>query len=183
MDGAAPCHTRQRSTDGNPLLRVPAWPHNGSSGLASIGVSMAILFQSDQLQVTDDWIRTPHNQFAVRDVRNAWVTRRQVGRGSRMATSALGLAAVLVLIGAAGLSGWLLDNWMWLLAAPVIFFGAAFIGLLDPVAIYLEKRHHELWIQTDAVAVRIWKQNSVEVNKALRAIQRARERHREQYEV
>jgi hypothetical protein len=69
------------------------------------------------------------------------------------------------------------------LAAPVLFFVAAGIGLLDPVAIYLEKRHHELWIATDTVSVRLWKANAIEANKAMRAIHRARERHREQYEV
>ena len=59
----------------------------------------------------------------------------------------------------------------------------ASIGLFDPVAIYLEKRHHELWITTGTVSVLLWKANKVEVNKALRHIQRARERHREAYEV
>jgi hypothetical protein len=71
---------------------------------------------------------------------------------------------------------------LWLLAAPVIFLAAAWIGLLDPVAIYLEKRHHELWIATDTGSAMVWKANSVEANKALRQIQRARERHQEQYE-
>ena len=65
----------------------------------------------------------------------------------------------------------------------MLVFVAAGIGLLDPVAVYHEKRHHELWITTDAVSVQIWKANSVEANKALRAIQRARERHQERYEV
>lgn len=141
------------------------------------------LFHTDDLQITDDWIRSSAGMFSIRDVRNAWVTRRQIGRGGRLFTAMLGLAAVLVVVGVAGVSGWLTRNWMWLLAAPLLFFVAAAIGLLDPVAIYLEKRHHELWIATDTVAVRVWKANSVEVNKALRAIQRARERHREQYEV
>jgi hypothetical protein len=81
------------------------------------------------------------------------------------------------------MSGWLTRNWLWLLASPIIFFAAASIGLFDPVAIYLEKRHHELWIATDTTAIRLWKANRIEVSKALRQIQRARERHREQYEV
>lgn len=144
---------------------------------------MAMLFRSDSLQVTDDWVRSSAGTFAIRDVRSAWVTRRQVTRGGRLLTAGLGIGAMLVLIGGAGVSGLLTRYWMWLLAAPALFFIAAWIGLLDPVAVYLEKRHHELWIATDAVAVRVWKANSVEANKALRQIQRARERHREQYEV
>ena len=48
---------------------------------------------------------------------------------------------------------------------------------------YLEKRHHELWITTGTVSVLLWKANKVEARKALRQIQRARERHRESYGV
>ena len=81
------------------------------------------------------------------------------------------------------MSGWLTRNWVWLLASPVFFFVAAAIGLLDPIAIYLEKRHHELWITTGTVSVLLWKANQVEVRKALRQIQRARERRRDAYEV
>jgi hypothetical protein len=144
---------------------------------------MALLFRSDHLQVTEDWIRSSAGTFAIRDIRSAWVTRKQIGRGSRLTTGLLGVAALLVVIGGAGATGWLEANWVWLAASPVLFFVAAGIGLLDPIAIYLEKRHHELWIATDKVSVRLWKANAIEANKALRAIQRARERHREQYEV
>jgi hypothetical protein len=148
-----------------------------------MGFRMAMLFRADSLQVTDDWIRSAAGTFAIRDVRSVWVTRRQVTGGSRLLTAALGIGAILVVVGGAGATGWLTRNWMWLLAAPVIFLVAAWIGLLDPIAIYLEKRHHELWIATDVVAVRVWKANSVEAKKALRQIQRARERHHEQNEV
>jgi hypothetical protein len=144
---------------------------------------MARLFDEDGLQITHDWIRTPTGTYAIAKVRAAWVTRRQVGRGSRLLTAGLGAGLVLVLIGGAGMSGWLSRNWVWLLASPVFFFVAAAIGLLDPIAIYLEKRHHELWITTGTVSVLLWKANKVEVRKALRQIQRARERHREAYEV
>ena len=147
------------------------------------GVGMAVWFREEGLQVTDDWIRSHAGAFAIRDVRRVWVTRRQISRGSRLMTAALGAGVVLVVIGGAGATGWLTRNWVWLLAAPAVFFLAASIGLFDPVAIYLEKRHHQLWIATDTTAAPIWKHNNVEVNKALRAIERARERHREQYEV
>jgi hypothetical protein len=153
-------------------------PPGGGSGW-----HMALFFREDGLQVSDDWIRARSGSFAIRDIRRVWVTRRQLARGSRLLTTALGAGLVLVAIGGAGTAGWLTRYWMWLLAAPVVLFLAAAIGLLDPVAIYLEKRHHELWIATDTMAVQIWKHNSVEVNKALRAIERACERHREQYEV
>ena len=144
---------------------------------------MAVLFHSNGLQVTDDWIRCDAGAFPIRDVRRAWVTRRQLGRGSRLITAALGFGALVALISGAGATGWLSRNWLWILAAPVLFFVAAAIGLLDPIAIYLEKRRHELWIVTDTVAVQIWRHNRIEVHKALRAIQRAREHDREANEV
>jgi hypothetical protein len=145
---------------------------------------MARLFTEQGLQITDEWIRTPRGTYPISGVREAWVTRRQITRGSRLLTAGLGAGFVLVLVGGAGMTGWFSRNWLWLLASPVLFFLAASVGLFDPVAIYLEKRHHELWIVTDTnLAVRLWKANKVEVHKALRQIQRARERHREQFEV
>jgi hypothetical protein len=144
---------------------------------------MATLFREDGLQVTEEWIRSVPGTFAISDVRSAWAARKQIGRGSRLLSALLGIAAVVALIGGAGASGWLIEHWEYLLAAPVVFFVAAWIGLLDPIAIYLEKRHHDLWIATDRGAVRIWRNNSVEVNKALRAIQRAQERLHEQHEL
>jgi hypothetical protein len=137
---------------------------------------MSVLFRADSLQVTDDWIRAPAGTIRVGDVRRVWVTRR-AGRGSRALTAALGVAVLLAVLAGAGLSGWLSHNWLWIVAAPVIFLAVAWVGLLDPMAIYLEKRHHELWVATDTVAVRMYKANSVEAKKALRAIERAVERH------
>ena len=144
---------------------------------------MARLFDEEGLQITDGWIRTRTGSYAIGAVREAWVTRRQVTRGSRLLTAGLGAGVVLVFIGGAGMTGWLSRNWIWLLFSPVFFFIGASIGLFDPIAIYLEKRHHGLWITTNTGTVMLWKANKVEVSKALRQIQRARERHREQYEV
>jgi hypothetical protein len=64
----------------------------------------------------------------------------------------------------------------------VLFVIAAWGGLLDPVAVWLEKRRHELWVSTDAYSVKVWANNNVEVNKAVRAIQRAQERLRDAQE-
>lgn len=144
---------------------------------------MVRLYEHDGLVVTDDWIRTPTRQYRISDVQDAWVTRRQVTRGGRWFTYGLGAGAVLVLLGAAGLTGWLTRNWLWLLATPVAFLVAGAIGLLDPIAIYLEKRHHELWITTDGGSIRVWKANAVEVGKAMRQINRARQRHLDAHDL
>ncbi len=147
------------------------------------GVTMARLFDHDDLVISEDWIRTPTARYAITEVREVWVTRRQVARGSRWFVYGLGIGALLILIGGAGLTGWLTRNWLWLLATPVIFLAAGTIGLLDPVAIYLEKRHHELWITIGGGSVLLWKANAVEAGKALRQIQRARERHLEAHDI
>jgi hypothetical protein len=140
---------------------------------------MAVLFSDNSLQVTDEWIRSVGaGTIAIGDVRQVWVARR-AGRGSRVMTALLGLGILLVVIGAVGATGWLTRNWGWVLAAPLLFVVAAHIGILDPIAIYLEKRHHELWVATGTIAVPIYRANAVEANKALRAIQRASERRRE----
>ena len=148
--------------------------HNGAGAL--IGVIMVRLYDHDGLVVTEGWIQTPTARYAIADIRNAWATRRQVGRGGRWFTYGLGTGALLILLASAGLTGWFTRNWLWLLATPVIVLAAGAIGLLDPVAIYLEKRHHELWITTDGGSVRVWKANAVEVGKALRQSNRARQR-------
>jgi len=144
---------------------------------------MATLFRTNDLHITDEWIRAVPGTFAISEVRSAWSARKGVSRGSRLLTALLGVAAVLIIIGGAGMTGWLTRNWMWLLSAPLIFLAAAAIGLLDPVAIYLEKRHHDLWIATNSHAVKVWRNNEIEVNKALRAIHRAREHYVERFDV
>jgi hypothetical protein len=139
-------------------------------------VIMTRLFDQRGLQVSEEWIQTPTGLYGMADVHHAWVTRRRANRGSRWLTIGLAAGAVLVLAGGAGLTGWLIRHWLWLLAAPLLVLGLGSIGLLDPIAIYLEKRHHELWITTGTGDVLLWRANAVEARKALRQIQRARQR-------
>jgi Family of unknown function (DUF6232) len=141
---------------------------------------MSVLFRARELQISDDWIRGVPGTFAIREIRMAWVTRR--GQRRRGTTIATGIALALIAIGWAGASGWLTRNWSYLIYGLLLLPVAASIGFLDPIAIWLEKRHHELWIATDSATVLLWKHNRVEVNKALRAINRARERLQERLE-
>jgi hypothetical protein len=144
---------------------------------------MARLYDHDGLLITDDWIRVPGATFSMSQVRDGWVARRSATRGGRLLTTILGSVALLMLVGGAAATGWLARNWIWLLAAPGLLFVAGSVGLLDPIAIYLEKRHHELWISVDSGSVPIWRGNVVECRKALRQIQRAQERQREAREA
>jgi len=68
---------------------------------------MAMLFRSDDLQVTDDVIRCNAGTFAIGDVRSAWVTRRPATRGSRALTAALGIKEQSLAAGGAVLDGWI----------------------------------------------------------------------------
>lgn len=135
---------------------------------------MVRLYDHRGLVVTEEWIRTPTGQYRITDVLDAWMTRP--GGGARWFAYGLGTGVAIILLTAAGLTGWLTRNWLWLLAAPVILLAAGAVGLLDPIAIYLEKRHHELWITTPSGSVRVLTANAVEVGKALRQINRARQR-------
>jgi hypothetical protein len=140
---------------------------------------MALLFRDrdDALKVTDQWIQSSTaGNIPIRDVRQVWVARRG-GAASRLMSALLGAGVLLVIIGGVGATGWLTRNWIWLLAAPVLFMIAVHFGLLDLLAIYFEKRHHELWVATGSVAMPIYRANSVEARKAQRAIERASERH------
>jgi hypothetical protein len=143
---------------------------------------MAVLFRERDLQVTDDWIRSSSGNIPIREVRSVWVQLPRATRGRRFGTMIVLVGLVLLLFVWAWSSGWLSKNAVMIPGFLVLFVIAAWGGLLDPVAVYMEKRRHELWISTDAYSVKIWANNNVEVNKAVRAIQRAQERLRDAQE-
>jgi hypothetical protein len=142
---------------------------------------MAILFNEGELVVTDERIRTPGRDYPISRVSRVWCALPESSRGMRLMVIGTLVGIVLAVGIYLTTVGWLREH---LVAVPFIltlvcvllaFLGWA--GILDPLAVYLEKRRHELWIETDGVAVMLWSNNKVEVNKALRAIGRARERH------
>ena len=140
---------------------------------------MAILFNERDLLVTDECVRTPRREYPIPRVRRAWVSLPESTRGLRLVVTALLVGVVVAAATWALTTGWLADHWV---AVPLFIIAAAvagWAGFLDPLAVYLEKRRHDLWLDVDGVAVRVWSDNKVEVNKAVRAIDRARERHRD----
>ena len=143
---------------------------------------MAVLFRERDLQVTDDWIRTNAGKIPIRAVRSVWVQLPRATRGRRFGTMLVLVGLVLLLFAWAWSSGWLSKNAVMIPGFLVLFVIAAWGGLLDPVAVWLEKRRHELWVSTNAYSVKVWANNNVEVNKAVRAIQRAQERLRDAQE-
>ncbi|GAA1789786.1 hypothetical protein GCM10009682_09860 [Luedemannella flava] len=140
---------------------------------------MAILFHERDLLVTDERVRTPTREYPIYRVRRAWVSLPESTRGLRLIVTAVLVGVVVAVAGWAVASGWLTDHWvtvpLFIVAAGI----AGWAGFLDPLAIYLEKRRHDLYLDVDGVPVRVWSNNKVEVNKAIRAIDRARERHRD----
>jgi Family of unknown function (DUF6232) len=143
---------------------------------------MAVHFRERDLQVTDDWIRSSSGNIPIRELRSVWVQLPRATRGRRFGTMIVLVGLVLLLFAWAWGSGWLTHNAVMIPGFLVLFVIAAWGGLLDPVAVYMEKRRHELWVSTDAYSVKIWANNNVEVNKAVRAIQRAQERLRDAQE-
>jgi len=140
---------------------------------------MAILFNERELLVTEECVRTTTHEYPIRLVRRVWITLPESTRGVRLTVTAVLVGAVVAVAAWALASGWLTDHWI---AVPVLIIAAVvagWAGFLDPLAVYLEKRRHDLWIDVDGMPVRVWSDNKVEVNKAVRAIERARERHRD----
>jgi|SRR4051812_12055104 hypothetical protein len=142
---------------------------------------MAILFNERELVVTDERIRTPGRDYPISRVSRVWCALPESTRGVRLMVIATLVGVVLAVGIYLTTVGWLRGH---LIALPFVLTLVCVLvgllgwaGILDPVAVYLEKRRHELWIETDGMAVLLWSNNKVEVNKALRAIGRARERH------
>jgi hypothetical protein len=140
---------------------------------------MATLFHERGLQVTDEWIRSSSGHIPIAEVRSVWVQLPRTTRGRRFGTALTLVGVVLLLFAWAWTSGWLARNAVMLPAFLVLFAIAAWAGALDPIAVWLEKRRHELWVATDAYKAKVFVDNNVEVNKAARAIQRAQERMRD----
>ena len=143
---------------------------------------MAVLFRERGLQVTDDCIYSTAGKIPITEVRLAWTELPRATRGRRFGTVVVLLGLVLLLFLWAWSSGWLSRNAVMIPGFLVLFAIATWGGLLDPIAVWREKRRHELWVSTDAFSVKVWANNSVEVNKAVRAIHRARERMRDAQE-
>ena len=143
---------------------------------------MAVLFRERGLQVTDDWVHSTAGNIPIREVRSVWTELPRATRGRRFGTMIALVGLVLILFAWAWASGWLTRNAVMIPGFLVLFAIATWGGLLDPIAVWREKRHHELWVATNGYSMKVWANNSVEVNKAVRAIQRAQERLRDAQE-
>ncbi|MFC7483177.1 DUF6232 family protein [Luedemannella flava] len=108
-------------------------------------------------------------------IREVWVARppRPDRRWPAIA-GALTLLAAMV----AGLifRAWLAEYWLaaLLVGLAVVAFLFWAVGL-DVLTYHIEHRDHDLWISDGRRRLHIWRHNEVEVNKALRAINRARD--------
>jgi hypothetical protein len=143
---------------------------------------MTVLFREKGLQVTDDWVHSNAGNIPIAEIRSVWNELPRATRGRRFGTMVVLIGLVLLLFAWAVASGWLQRNAISIPGFLVLFAIATWGGLLDPIAVWREKRRHELWVSTDAYSVKVWANNSVEVNKAVRAIQRAQERMRDAQE-
>ena len=137
---------------------------------------MRTLFDAGGLQVTEEWVRCGRLRIPVTAIRDVWVTRPPAPARRWPALVAL---LVTLVAGASWLTwrDWLSEHWTTVIIAIVVLV-ALFIWTigLDLLTYHVEHRDHDLWISDpQGRRFRIYRHNEVEVNKALRAITRARD--------
>lgn len=135
---------------------------------------MRTLFDAGGLQVTEEWVRYGRGRVPVAAIREVWVARPPAPARRWPA-----LVALLVAL-AAGAAwfiwrDWLTEHWTTVIIATVVLVALFVWGIgLDLLTYHFEHRDHDLWITDGTRRLHIWRHNEVEVNKALRAINRAR---------
>ena len=141
---------------------------------------MTTFFDASGLHITDEWVQAGGHRYALGEIRRAWAERpTRTGGGHAVARWTLVIGGAFVLIGAVlwPLVGPWLASHLWVLTVGV----PAFLVLLfwqvglDLLGHHKENRPFDLRIDTPAGAQTLLTDNEVEVNKALRALDRARE--------
>jgi hypothetical protein len=136
-------------------------------------------FESPGLHITDEWVWAGGSRYAPGEIRRAWperppgTGRHAIGRWVLV----VGVACVLVGVMLWPFVGPWVGAHLWVLTVAVPAFLALLfwqVGL-DVLGHHKENRPFHLWIDTPAGAVTVLTDNEVEVNKALRALDRARE--------
>ena len=132
-------------------------------------------FDAGGLQVTDEWVRSGATRVPVSRIRDVWVSRPPAPARRWPAWVCLG-AAVAAAVAWFGWRQWLTEHWLAVIIATVVLVALFVWGVgLDLLTYHFEHRDHDLWISDGRRRVRVWRHNEIEVNKALRAIGRARE--------
>lgn len=139
---------------------------------------MTTFFEAAGLHITDEWVQAGGHRYGLGEIRRAW-TDRPSGGGHAIARSALVIGGACVLL---GVVLWpVVGPWVGAHLWALTIGGPALLALLfwqfglDLLGHHKENRPYHLWIDTPAGAVAVLTDNEVEVNKALRALDRARE--------
>jgi len=133
------------------------------------------LFDAAGLHVTDEWVQAGGNRYPIGEIDRVWAARPPRRRPRTLALVLLIAAGVAAV---AGLTALVIHNWVLVVVgAPIVVVFILFGGPLDLVTHRLENRPHELLISTRGRVRPVLSDNSVEVNKALRAVMRALEYH------
>jgi hypothetical protein len=132
-------------------------------------------FDAGGLQVTDEWVRSGATLVPVSRIRDVWVSRPPAPTRRWPAWAALG-ASLAVAVAWFTWHGWLTRHWPVVIILTVVLVALFVWGVgLDLLTYHFEHRDHDLWISDGRRRVRVWRHNEIEVNKAVRAIGRARE--------
>jgi Family of unknown function (DUF6232) len=138
-------------------------------------------FESAGLQITDEWLQAGGARYPLGAIRRAWSERpsKDGGGGHAIARWTLVLGGACVLIGAVlwpFVGPWVGEHlWVLTIGVPAFLLLLFWQVGLDLLGHHKENRANHLWIDTPVGAVTVLTDNEVEVNKALRALDRARE--------
>jgi len=136
-------------------------------------------FDTSGLHITNEWVQAGGHRYAVGEIRRAWAERPPTRGGHAIARWTLVIGGAFVLIGAVlwpVVGPWLASHlWVLTVGVPAFLLLLFWQVGLDLLGHHKENRPYHLWIDTSAGPLAVLTDNEVEVNKALRALDRARE--------
>ena len=139
---------------------------------------MRTFFDGAGLIITDEWVQAGDDRFALGEIRRAWTGTPSRTGGHVVGRWTLVLLAAVLVVGVTFwpiVGAWVAAHW-WVLAIGVPAFGVLLFWQIGIDLLIRRKEHrpHQLWIDTSVGERSVLTDNEVEVNKALRALDRAR---------
>jgi hypothetical protein len=131
------------------------------------------LFDAAGVHVTDEFVVAGGRRYPIGEIDRVWAARP---RGRRAPTWLVVVAAGGALAALAGVVALALKSWLVVaLGLPALALFILFGGPMDLLTHWIENRPWELRISSRGRVAALLRDNSVEVNKGVRAILRARE--------
>jgi hypothetical protein len=137
-------------------------------------------FEAAGLHISDECVQAGGVRYPHEEIRRAWAERPPgSGAGHTISRWALVIGGACVLLGAVFwpfIGPWVGEHlWLLTIGVPALLALLFWQFGLDLIGHHKENRPYHLWIDTPGGPVAALTDNEVEVNKALRALDRARE--------